>query len=83
MDGRGPAWSTYRQALVLCLQRSTLRRTIPVALIVGAMLTGINLGGEFLNGDATPAMWVRAGLNFIVPFVVSTIGFLSATRSRP
>jgi hypothetical protein len=47
------------------------------------VLTAINLRGEFLNGDPTPAMWVRAGLNFLVPFVVSTIGFLSATRSRP
>jgi hypothetical protein len=83
MDVRGPAWSTYREALALCVQRGTLRRTIPVALIVGAILTAINLGGEFLNGDPTPAMWVRVGLNFLVPFVVSTIGFLSATRSRP
>jgi hypothetical protein len=83
MDADGPVWSTYRQALGLCVRRTTLRRTIPVALVVGAMLSVINLGGLFLSDQVTPVVWARAALNFLVPLVVSTIGFLSGTRVRP
>jgi hypothetical protein len=31
-------------------------------------------------GDAGPATWVRVGANYLVPFMVSSVGFLSACR---
>jgi hypothetical protein len=31
---------------------------------------------------ATPATWARVVSNFLIPFVVSTLGFLSAIRDQ-
>jgi hypothetical protein len=77
-----PRWETYGEAATLCVRPSTLRRTIPIALVVGTLLTAINLGGTLLGGLATPATWARVVSNFLIPFVISTLGFLSATRNQ-
>lgn len=50
--------------------------------VVGTLLTAINLGGTLLGGLATPATWARVVSNFLIPFVISTLGFLSATRNQ-
>jgi hypothetical protein len=50
-----PRWETHGEAAALCVRSSTLRRTIPIALVVGALLTAINLVGTLLGGHATPA----------------------------
>jgi hypothetical protein len=77
-----PRWETYGEAATLCVRPSTLRRTIPIALVVGTLLTAINLGGTLLGGLATRATWARVVSNFLIPFVISTLGFLSATRNQ-
>lgn len=69
-----------RDACAYCAQRQNLRRTIRIALIVGVVLTLINQGAVIAGGDATIATWVRCGLNFVVPFVVSNAGLLSGRR---
>ncbi len=74
-------WETYGEATTLCVRPSTLPRTIPIGLVVGTLLTAIDLGGTLLGGHATLATWVRVASNFLIPFVVSTSGFLSATRT--
>lgn len=66
-----------REACALCLQRRNLRRTVPIALIVGVVLTTINQSGVIAAGHASTATWVRCGLNFVVPFLVSNAGLLS------
>jgi hypothetical protein len=75
--GRG---SVVREALAFCLQRRNLSRTIPIALVVGVVLTLINQGSVIADGHATVATWARCALNFIVPFLVSNAGLLSARR---
>ena len=65
---------------MFCLQWHHLRRTLRIALIVGVVLTVINQGGVIVAGDATTATWVRCGLNFVVPFLVSNAGLLSGRR---
>ena len=77
-----PTWSTADEAFRLWFAPSTLRKTLKIAAIVGTLLSIINQGSVILSGDATTATWVRVGLNYLVPFCVSSIGFLSATR-RP
>jgi hypothetical protein len=67
-------------ALRYCLQRHHLRRTATIAIVVGVLLTLINQGSIILSGDATPATWIRTALNFVVPFLVSNAGLLSARR---
>jgi hypothetical protein len=57
-----------------------LRRTIRIAIVVGIVLTLINQGSVIAAGHATVATWVRCVLNFIVPFLVSNAGLLSASH---
>ena len=78
----GPSWSTAGEGFRLWFAPATLRKTMMIAAIVGTLLSLINQGSVIFGGDATAATWVRVGLNYVVPFCVSSIGFLSATRSR-
>lgn len=69
-----------RDACVFCARRENLRRTVRIALVVGVLLTVINQSGVIAAGDATTVTWVRCGLNFVVPFLVSNAGLLSGRR---
>lgn len=73
-------WSTPLEALRIVFLRTTLRKTIPIALVVGTILSLINQAGVIFGGDATAVTWIRVGANFLVPFCVSSAGFLGATR---
>jgi len=77
-----PSWSTPREAALLWFARSTLRKTIRIALVVGTILSLINQLTVILDGRANYATWLRVGANYLVPFCVSSTGFLSATRRR-
>jgi hypothetical protein len=77
-----PSWSTWREARALWFARTTLRRTLKIAAVVGTLLSLINQGSVIFGGDATVATWLRVGFNYFVPFCVSSSGFLSATRRR-
>ncbi|HEX4734971.1 MAG TPA: nitrate/nitrite transporter NrtS [Thermoleophilaceae bacterium] len=74
--------AAVREAVAYCRRREHLRRTVRIALVVGLVLTAINQLDVILSGDATTATWVKCGLNFVVPFVVSNLGLLSG-RQRP
>jgi len=79
-----PTWSTPREALHIVFLRSTLRKTTRIALVVGTILSLINQLGVILDGRANYATWIRVGANYLVPFCVSSTGFLTATkRSDP
>lgn len=82
-DVARPSWSTTREALQLWFSQRALAKTVKIAAVVGTLLSLINQGSVILNGDATAATWVRVGLNYLVPFCVSSLGYLSATRSSP
>jgi len=69
-----------REALAFCAERRNLRRTIRIAIVVGIILTLINQGSVIAEGHATSVTWVRCALNFIVPFLASSAGLLSARR---
>ncbi len=44
------------------------------------MLSAINEGAQIAAGSAGWATWLRVGLNFVVPFLVSSYGYLTAAR---
>jgi hypothetical protein len=67
-----------RDALAYCRRPEHVRRTLRIALIVGLVLTAINQLDVILGGAATVGTWIKCGLNFVVPFVVSNLGLLSA-----
>lgn len=69
-------------ALRYCARREHLRRTLPIAAVVGVVLTAINQLDVIVAGHATTGTWVKCGLNFLVPFIVSNLGLLSARRDR-
>ena len=77
------SWGTSREAVTLCLSPSTLRRTIRIALVVGTLLSAINQGHLIAAGDVSAATWIRVAANYVIPWVVSSVGFLSARRRKP
>jgi hypothetical protein len=78
-----PTWATWREALSVVWYRDHLRTTLRIALIVGTVLFTINQLDVVLSGKATAATWVKSGITYFVPFIVSNLGVLTATRRRP
>jgi len=57
---------------------TTLRACLPVAAVVGCVLSAINEGARIVSGPAGWPTWLQVGLNFVVPFLVSSYGYLTA-----
>jgi hypothetical protein len=72
----------WRAALAYCRRGEHVRRTIRIALVVGIVLTAINQLDVILRGEATATTWIKCGMNFVVPFIVSNLGLLSGRRSQ-
>ncbi len=79
---RSTGWSTRREALDLFVRGATVRTAVPTALVVGTILSAVNHGDVVAGGSAGPDTWVRIAVNYLVPFLVASIGFLSARRRR-
>jgi hypothetical protein len=59
-----------------------LRKTLGIALGIGALLFAINHLDVVIRGDSTLGVWVKGAVTCLVPFTVSNIGILIACR-RP
>ena len=57
------------------------RRCLQIALVVGTILAVINQGDVLLRGDLTALVAVKLGLDYVVPFAVSSLGYISARRA--
>lgn len=55
---------------------------LPTALVVGTVLSAVNQGGVVVGGAATTGTWIRVAVNYLVPFLVASVGYLSARRVR-
>ena len=73
-------WSYWPEAFNLFFQGITVRACVPVAIIVGIILSTINQSDVILSGNTTLVLWLKVGMNFVVPFCVSSYGFLNARR---
>ena len=69
-----------RRAAAYCLRRSQLRVTIPVGLVVGAVLSVVNQGGMLFEGRIDLAMCAACTLDFVLPFTAMNIVLLMVTR---
>ena len=67
----------------MVVHRRHLRATTRIALVVGTVLFAINQLDVVLAGNASTATWVKSVVTYAVPFVVSNLGILTATRRRP
>lgn len=76
-----PPWSTPIEAGRLIVLGTTWRTSFPVACLVGSILTVVNQGAVIVAGDASATTWVRTAFNFLVPFVVSSVGYLAPFRT--
>lgn len=75
-----PTWSRPRQAVVLFVRGATAPAAWHVAVVVGTILSVVNQGATVAAGDASLGTWLRVGFNYLVPYVVASIGFLKACR---
>ena len=75
---RRPPRSRLSEMIALFVRGTTLRPCLPVAAVVGCVLSAINEGARIATGHAGWPTWVQVGLNFLVPFLVSSYGYLTA-----
>jgi hypothetical protein len=75
-----PVATTY---WIVATCRPYLARTATVAVVVGTVLFAINQLDVVLEGRATNVTWLKIALTYLVPFLVSNYGVLTASRGRP
>ncbi|GAB7146409.1 nitrate/nitrite transporter NrtS [Mycobacterium riyadhense] len=75
-------WSRPSQAAAIFLRGYTIRASSPIALVVGTILSAVNQGAVIAGGQADTSTWLRVAFNYAVPFVVASLGYLSAHRSN-
>lgn len=76
------AWSRPSQAVGLFLRCRTAGTAGPTSMVVGTLLSAVNQGNVILGGQSTVLTWVQVGVNYAVPYVVASVGYLSARRVR-
>ena len=72
-----------KQAWLLAIQSSVVKRALKYAIVVGCILIAINHGDAILNGEVSLARLLRMALTTAVPYVVSTLSSVGAMRDRP
>lgn len=75
-----PTWATRREAAAVCRYRPNRRRIGAIAAVVGTVLVGVNQGSVLIDGRPGPLVWVRVGLDYLIPACVSTMGVLAGSR---
>lgn len=77
-------WRWWSHAIGMVLRGTTWRVALPIALVVGTTLGLVNQGAELASGNADAATALRLVANYAIPYLVSSIGYLSApTRDAP
>jgi hypothetical protein len=75
-------WEHWREIPRVCLYRANLASSLIVAAVVGTLLFAINQLDLVLGGEVGPRIWVKAGLTYVVPFLVSNYRLVVGTRLR-
>jgi len=69
------------ETLSLAFSPAVVRRALGYAVVVGAILVGINHGDALLRGELDANRVLKLILTPLVPYVVSTLSSVSALRS--
>ena len=59
---------------------ATFGTAIRISLIVGSLLTLVNQGGVLASGERGTAVLLRVLANYVIPYTVSSIGYLMPFR---
>lgn len=65
----------------LVLRGRTGRIAVPVAAVVGSVISTVNQADVIVTGHTTAITWVRIAVNYVVPYVVASVAYLSACRA--
>lgn len=76
-------WNRPREAVGLLMSGATLRTCLPVALVVGTVLSLVNQADVVVQGMAGASVVLKVAVNYAVPFLTSSTGALLAVRQRP
>jgi len=57
-----------------------LRTCVPVAVVVGSLLSAVNEGDVLVSGMVTQRVVVKLVANLLIPFLTSSTGALLAVR---
>ena len=71
-----------REWLGLATSGSVVRRALAYAVVVGAVLVGINHGDVILRGEVEAGRYLKMALTVLVPYAVSTLSSVQALRTR-
>lgn len=77
-----PVWTRPIEAVGLVLRGRTVRIAVPVAATVGTVISAVNQADVIITGHATSMTWVRIIVNYVVPYLVASVAYLSACRAR-
>ncbi len=69
-------------ALSYVLHGRVLKRNVLITLVVGCLLSLINQSGILISGPFTVLLATKLFLNFLVPFVVSSLASAINRESR-
>ena len=67
-------WSRWAGPIV---RGRTRHAALPIALVVGTILLVVNQGAELLTGHITVATVLRGLANYVIPYIVSSVGLLN------
>ncbi len=81
--GPGDQWVTRTEAATLFFRGRSVRVAVPVALVVGTVLSLVNQGSVVAGGQADHWTAARIVANYVTPFLVASFGFLAGRRVKP
>ncbi len=70
----------FREWCRLACSRAVVVRGLKFAVVVGTVLVGINHGDAILDGQLDENRLVRIALTVVVPYIVSVLSSVGATR---
>ncbi|MDX2120126.1 MAG: nitrate/nitrite transporter NrtS [Gemmatimonadota bacterium] len=71
-----------RSRVDIAVSRPVVLRALRYAVVVGALLIAINHGDAILRGDISRSRFLQMLLTTLVPYMVSTLSSVEASRDR-
>jgi hypothetical protein len=75
-------WSRPGEALRLLACGATARTCLPIALVVGTVLSLVNQADVVAQGMAGATVALKVLANYLIPFLTSSTGALLVVRER-